>query len=254
MFVDRNHRRKIFISFSIQNHGTCEGWDDVGIRSKPQNCVWCTCWTFPKTLVGYISHYRFPWDDVWYIYLHKYIQKSTSHVGKYTIDGSYGYLDIPNPHLPRVGLMVEKSHPQNRIIGEISFLGHIWNLRVLLKHLTRSQQNLYSLVEDISSKWHSNGKSMFFFTCLFHFEPTWNAKTSVARESPVHTMCKALIHILPWKKGQPSKLPPSFHEITLTISTNWSTPFSPGNKGRPGARPKSGDDCYVLVSGWTLST
>ena len=26
--------------------------------------------------------------------------------------------------------MVEKSHPQNRIIGEIPFLGHIWILRV----------------------------------------------------------------------------------------------------------------------------
>ena len=36
----------------------------------------------------------------------------------------------PDPSRKFVGLMVETSHPQNRIIGEIPFLGHIWILRV----------------------------------------------------------------------------------------------------------------------------
>ena len=46
----------------------------------------------------------------------------------------------------RVGLMIETSHPQNRNIGEIPFLGHIWILRdmVFLCFFPQKTQVLYN--------------------------------------------------------------------------------------------------------------
>ena len=46
------------------------------------------------------------------------------------IQSSHGIFLQESRPLPRVGLMVETSHRQNRIIGDITFLGHIWMLRV----------------------------------------------------------------------------------------------------------------------------
>ena len=43
----------------------------------------------------------------------------------------------PDPSRKFVGLMVETSHPQNRIVVEFSSLGHIWILRVFtINHQT----------------------------------------------------------------------------------------------------------------------
>ena len=62
----------------------------------------------------------------------------------------------------RVGLMIETSHPQNRNIGEIPFLGHIWILRdmVFLCFFPQKTQVLYN---------SKNAERL----CPSSREPTW---------------------------------------------------------------------------------
>ena len=84
-----------------------------------------------------------------YIYIHIYIyiniwakgQKVHSGILSYEVlvglgwggcssEPCYNPKNLDTPQGPRGGLMVAKSHPQNRNTGQIPFLGYIWILRV----------------------------------------------------------------------------------------------------------------------------